>query len=1068
MRHAIRTSTALALALLGTVSCSSDRLASPTPVGAPQLSAASGPAVRISEIHYDNTGTDAGEAIEVSGPAGTDLTGWKLVLYNGNGGASYGERTLTGTIPALCGTRGVVVESYASNGIQNGGSSSTPDEDGVALVDASGAVVEFLSYEGSFAATNGPALGLTSTDIGVLERGTEPLGQSLQRNSSSPTDWNAPAASTFGACNDDDDAPPEAAVATLAVSPDSAAVVPGATAVFTAAAADAAGQPIAGATLTWTSSAPDVATVSATGTATGVAPGEALVVATAASGVADTALVRVTEPAPPADLPATRLVEIHYDNSGTDAGEAVEVEGPVGADLTGWKVVLYNGNGGGSYGEWTLSGTIPATCGARGVIANTYPSNGIQNGGTTTPEPDGLALVDATGAVVEFLSYEGTFAATNGPAAGMTSTDIGVKEDPAPAAGQSLQRDSTGAWSGPKAATVGACNGSGSAPVTRTLTFSGRLPSDAALPVGFQDQIFATLREGSATVAATITWSSETPAVASIDASGVLTALDAGTAVVRATADDGTTATYSLPTRTAAASATAVYAGNAEFGEPADADASDDYIVRKAQFTTSFNRARGIPNWVSYNLEASHFGAEDRCDCFTYDPALPADFPRYTTADYTGAGTFHGYGIDRGHLARSFDRTAGSLDNAQTFYFTNIIPQAADNNQGPWSAFETYLGGLAQSQNREVYIIAGASGSKGTIKNAGVITIPASTWKVAVIMPRDAGLAQVRDYRDLQVVAVAMPNDAGIRNVAWQTYETTVDAVEALSGYDVLALLPDKVEAIVESGARPPIASAGGPYASAEGAALALSAAGSLDPDGEALSYAWSFGDGGSATGVAPSHTYAQDGAYGVRLIVTDAAGLADTVTTTAAVANVAPAIAAFAGATLLPGETYAASGSFADPGADAWSATVSYGDGSGAQALALGGKSFSLSHVYAAAGTFTASVEVADDDASATRTATVTVLTPAQGVDRALALLDQLAASRALSAGEARSLRMKLEAAKKELERGTPAAAVDPLRSVIDQLDALVRARALTAAQAEPLRTMVDRVLRSITSPGA
>jgi len=38
----------------------------------------------------------------------------------------------------------------------------------------------------------------------------------------------------------------------------------------------------------------------------------------------------------------------------------------------------------------------------------------------------------------------------------------------------------------------------------------------------------------------------------------------------------------------------------------------------------------------------------------------------------------------------------------------------------------------------------------------------------------------------------------------------------------------------------------------------------------------------------------------------------------------------------------------------------------------------------------------------------------------------------------------------------------------VIDQLDALVRARALTAAQAEPLRTMVDRVLRSITSPGA
>ena len=32
--------------------------------------------VRISEIHYDNTGTDTGEAIEISAPAGTDLTGW--------------------------------------------------------------------------------------------------------------------------------------------------------------------------------------------------------------------------------------------------------------------------------------------------------------------------------------------------------------------------------------------------------------------------------------------------------------------------------------------------------------------------------------------------------------------------------------------------------------------------------------------------------------------------------------------------------------------------------------------------------------------------------------------------------------------------------------------------------------------------------------------------------------------------------------------------------------------------------------------------------------------------------
>src|SRR6185369_13926314 len=158
-----------------------------------------------------------------------------------------------------------------------------------------------------------------------------------------------------------------------------------------------------------------------------------------------------------------------------------------------------------------------------------------------------------------------------------------------------------------------------------TISFSGRLPGDPPLPVGFQDQLFATVRDASnTTVATTITWSSETPALASIDPDGVMTSLAEGTATFRATAADGTTtATLSLPMRIAVASTTAVYAGNTEFGEPADADPGDDFIVRHAEYTASYNPTRGTPNWVSYDLEATHFGAEDRCDCFTFDPDLP-------------------------------------------------------------------------------------------------------------------------------------------------------------------------------------------------------------------------------------------------------------------------------------------------------------------------------------------------------------------------------------------------------------------------------------------------------------
>jgi len=71
--------------------------------------------VFINEIHYDNTGTDSGEAIEIAGPAGTDVTGWSIVLYNGNGGVVYNTRTLSGTIPDSGNGFGFVNETYPSN-----------------------------------------------------------------------------------------------------------------------------------------------------------------------------------------------------------------------------------------------------------------------------------------------------------------------------------------------------------------------------------------------------------------------------------------------------------------------------------------------------------------------------------------------------------------------------------------------------------------------------------------------------------------------------------------------------------------------------------------------------------------------------------------------------------------------------------------------------------------------------------------------------------------------------------------------------------------------------------------
>lgn len=154
--------------------------------------------VFINEIHYDNDGTDAGEAIEIAGPAGTDLTGWSIVLYNGSGGAVYDTDALGGVIPNQQNGYGTVALTYPSNGIQNG------SPDGIALVNGT-TVMQFLSYEGTFTAVGGPADGLASTDIGVSEGGSTPLGFSLQLSGSGTTyqdfTWQPPAQNTFGAVN---------------------------------------------------------------------------------------------------------------------------------------------------------------------------------------------------------------------------------------------------------------------------------------------------------------------------------------------------------------------------------------------------------------------------------------------------------------------------------------------------------------------------------------------------------------------------------------------------------------------------------------------------------------------------------------------------------------------------------------------------------------------------------------------------------------------------------------------------------------------------------------------------
>lgn len=94
------------------------------------------------------------------------------------------------------------------------------------------------------------------------------------------------------------------------------------------------------------------------------------------------------------------------------------------------------------------------------------------------------------------------------------------------------------------------------------------------------------------------------------------------------------------------------------------------------------------------------------------------------------------------------------------------------------------------------------------------------------------------------------------------------------------------VNGAISTGNAPPTANASGPYSGTPGVAISFTGAGSSDPENNPLTYAWSFGDGGTATGVSPSHSYAVAGSYTVSLVVNDGQLSSSPATATVTVAS--------------------------------------------------------------------------------------------------------------------------------------------------------------------------------------
>ena len=219
----------------------------------------------------------------------------------------------------------------------------------------------------------------------------------------------------------------------------------------------------------------------------------------------------ISGPAQAQTAPNVYINEVNYDTPGVDditseeRIEYVEIVAPAGFDTAGWALVIYDG----SDGSVTERRDFPEDSAGDTVFPDQV--NGFGFLAIRISQPDGVggvALVDDEDNVVQFLSYEGTFTASEGPANGLESTQIPLPDPDQPSDGGdvSLQLLGTGTsysdfrWTNDRALTPNEINSGQSIDEPYLVALS---LSPASVTEGAQATLTATLSRA-ATEAVTV------------------------------------------------------------------------------------------------------------------------------------------------------------------------------------------------------------------------------------------------------------------------------------------------------------------------------------------------------------------------------------------------------------------------------------------------------------------------------------------------------------------------------------------------------------------------------------
>lgn len=172
-------------------------------------------------------------------------------------------------------------------------------------------------------------------------------------------------------------------------------------------------------------------------------------------------------------------------------------------------------------------------------------------------------------------------------------------------------------------------------------------------------------------------------------------------------------------------------------------------IVKHKYYTLSYNEDAEQANWVAYKLTSKMIqGLAVRKNKFREDPAVKTGSA--SLADYKGSG------YDRGHLCPAAAMKISNLAMSESFYMSNMSPQAPGFNRGKWKSLEAKVRKLT-IENDSLYVISGPifRNNKGEIGPDHVI-VPGYYFKViyfprkkkslAYLMPNRKIVKEIKDF----------------------------------------------------------------------------------------------------------------------------------------------------------------------------------------------------------------------------------------------------------------------------------------------------------------------------------